>query len=174
MPLEQFTIQEGFAQPLSLTEPNNVFALQNKLSNELNSYQTKYARYMRCNDPNTNNEVTDPKCDLDTTDSFTSLNIAYRSLSSTMDELSDVYQKQTTEGAKTPAEYETDAKQIPVEYQNLIELRSKLDTQLAFLQKQLETNGGEPQRRLQSRQLINTLLIIGVFSILYYILIGMD
>jgi len=173
MPLEQFTMHEGFAQPLSLTTPNNVFALQNQMSNQLNTYQTKYARYMRCNDPNTNNQVTDPQCDLDNGDSFSSLTNAYRSLSSTMDELSGVYKKQTTEGAKTPAEYEKDTKTIPIEYQNLLELRSELDQQLAFLQKQLETEGGEPQRRLQSAQLINMLLVIAAFSILYYIILGM-
>jgi len=173
MHLEQFTIHEGFAQPLSLTTPNNVFALQNKMSNQLNTYQTKYARYMRCNDPKTNNLVTDPSCDLDNSDSFSSLTSAYRSLTSTMDELSEIYQKQTTEGAKTPAEYEQDAQLIPIEYKNLIDLRHELDQQLAFLQAQLTTDGGEPTRRLHSVQLINMLLVIVAFSILYYIILGM-
>lgn len=173
MPLEQFSIHEGFAQPLNMTESHNVFALQNKMSDQLNTYQTKYARYMRCNSASTNNEVSNPACDLDNGDSFSSLTEAYKSLSSTMDELSTIYKNHTTEGSKTPEQYDHDAKLIPDEYKNLLDLRSELDQQLAFLQEQIKTRGGEPARRLDGQFLVNTLLVIVAFSILYYIILGM-
>jgi hypothetical protein len=171
MSLESFTIQEGFVQPMSLTEPSNIFTLQNQLSNQLNNYQTKYARYMRCNDPNTNAQVENPSCDLDGSDSFSDLTIAYRSLSASIDKLGAAYKTQGT--GSTPEEYNQNVKIIPDDYRNLIDLRDRLDNQLSFLQKQLETGGGESTRWLKSTVFINTLLVIAAFSILYYILFGL-
>lgn len=172
MGLETFTVHEGFVQPISLTTPTNIFALQNQVSDQLNAYQTKYARYMRCNDPNTNAQVNNPPCNLDGPDSFSELTVAYRSLSGSIDQLGAAYKTQTTEGATTPDDHDKNMRAIPTDYHNLIELRHQLDSQLAFLQKQLETNGSESKKWLNSTLFINTLLVIVAISILYYILFG--
>jgi len=156
--------------PISLTDPSNVFSLQDAVSDNLNTFQTKYARYMRCQNPNT---VASPPCDVDGTDSLSSLNVAYQSLLTSIQDLSNSFVNQVTIGGTTPQENDKISKKIPIEYKQVLNLRSKLDDQLQSLYNQVNNVPDSPKTQLESAIYINTLWIILATCLLYYIFIGM-
>ena len=84
----------------SLEHPNNVFEMQNKMSNNLNSFQNHYGRYLRCQNEDTAKSV-DPPCDFVGRDSFSELQNAYKNLMDDLTEIENVYEKQSDYNAKT-------------------------------------------------------------------------
>lgn len=151
----------------SLEIPENVFQQQNDVSNELNDFQTNYSRYIRCQNPDVSDSV-DPPCDLNGKDSFSELQNAYRRLYSSMDEISNVYDKQTKINGKTIKVYNENEEQLDENYDNVIELRKDLDNRLRFLQTYSDSTMNPAFSRLNSVNLINTLLIILVCYLIYY------
>ena len=76
--------------PVSLTDPSNMFVLQDAVLTNLNRFQTQYARYIRCQDATANPHVS-PPCDVDGQDNFGNLNTAYQSLLSSIQDMSNAY-----------------------------------------------------------------------------------
>jgi len=152
----------------NLEQPENVFDMQNTVSDNLNKFQIRYARYLQCQNDNTAEGVSDPPCDLNTTDSFSELTNAYDALHQSMGTVETVYAGQTTKNGVTNETYDTNENKLEETYENVTELQDDLDKKLRFIQEQLQHKGNSPQRRLDSRFLINTILIIIVFCILYY------
>lgn len=166
-----FTAVEPLTNPISLTNPTNMFALQNAVSDNLNNYQTSYARYVRCQDPNTNPQVSDPPCDVDGQDSLYSLNTAYQSLFAAINDLSGSFANQTNINAETPLQYQQETEQFPMDYASMLKLRQELDKQLQELNIQYKGGTNTSSKTLESAAFANTLWVILASCLVYYIFI---
>ena len=153
----------------SLINPEDVFKLQNEVSDNLNSFQTTYSRYFRCQNEDTAKKV-DPPCKLTTEDSFSSLNDAYVDLFTSLDALENVYEKQTNINGKTTSVYKKNVEELENNHEDVINLRKDLDKKLRFIQEHKDSKTAMVYRMLHSRTLINTLLVI-LFFYLVYVLI---
>jgi len=154
-----------------LESPQNVFKMQNQISDNLNNFQIRYARYLRCQNEDTAEDVKDPPCDLNTIDNFSELKSAYDALYKSMDSVNNVYTEQSTKNGITNDTYNTNEIQLEKTYEDVTEMQDDLDAKLKFIQEQLVNKSNSPQRMLISRQLINTLLIILVLCVVYYAII---
>ena len=151
-----------------LEHPQNIFNKQNKISDNLNKFQNRYARYLRCQNEDTAKVVDDPECDLNTIDNFSELQSAYDALYQSMDSINDAYPRQFTKNGVTNDTYNTNEIQIEKTYENVTEMQENLDAKLKYIQEQLKHKDNSPTRMLESRQLVNTLLIILVMCVVYY------
>ena len=155
----------------SLVYPNDVFEMQNNVSDNLNKFQIRYSRYLRCQNPETATDVSDPPCDLNTIDSFSELTTAYKTLYNSMETAQDVYPDQTTRDGVTNDTYDANAPVLNATYKDVSQLQQSLDHKLKFIQDRLKAKDNSPELMLSSRNLINTLLIILMVCIVYYIFI---
>ncbi len=155
--------------PMSLTDPSNIFQLQNAISNNLNGFETTYSRYMRCQDPN----ILEPDCDVNGRDSFTSLQRAYTSLLTSMKDMDAAMKNQihTDPNSKTNQEFEKNAKEIPTDYESIVQFRNNLDRQLQLLYLQMEKTTDTSASDLIRTKYMNTLWIILATCLLYYIFV---
>ena len=154
----------------SLVYPKNVFKMQNKMSDNLNSFQTHYGRYMRCQNQDTAMNV-DPPCDFVGEDSFSELRDAYRNLMNDLNELDDVYEKQSTYDGKQVKIYTENEEQLDENYEKLTDVRKELDGKLKQLQIYSDAKI-EPQLiQLKSVNLINTILVITLLYLIYVIFV---
>lgn len=183
--MADFVYQEGFftavepltnqssslTNPINLTNPSNMFAKQNAVSDNLNNFQTSYARYVRCQDPNTNSQVTDPPCDVNGQDSLYSLNTAYQSLLTSINDLSGSFPGQLKTNAETPLQYQEETEQFPMDYASMIKLRKDLDEQLRELNIQYNGGSGTSVKMLESAAFANTLWIVLASCLVYYIVV---
>ena len=151
-----------------LEHPQNIFNKQNQISDNLNKFQVRYARYLRCQNEDTANEVNDPPCDLNTIDNFSELQSAYDALYKSMDSINDAYDGQSNENGVTNDTYNTNEIQIEKTYENVTEMQENLDAKLKYLQEQLKNQDNSPNLMLESRQIVNTMLIILVMCVVYY------
>ena len=151
----------------SLNQPKDVFEMQNNVSNELNIFQKKYSRYLRCQNEDTAKDV-NPSCKVTTDDSFTSLTDAYVDLYTSLDKLENVYDNQTTVNGKTNKVYKTNNTELDSNHEEVVNLRKDLDKKLKYIQENRGIHISPILRMLQSRILINTLLVILFFVLLYF------
>ena len=158
--------------PMSLTDPSNIFQLQNAISDNLNQFETTYSRYMRCQDPNVVQQV-QPDCDVDGRDSFTSLQSAYTSLLTSMKNMDSAMKTQihTDPNTETNQEFQKNAKEIPTDYASIVQFRNNLDRQLQLLYLQMEKTTDTSASDLISAKYMNTLWIILATCLLYYIFV---
>ena len=186
--MEGFTLQEGYYVPVrqgqdqdqgqgqapatSLTTPSNMFHRQDTVLNNLNQFQTQYARYLRCQDPNTYSQVS-PPCNVDGQDSFGNLTTAYRSLLTSIQDMSNAYvtQSHTDPNAKPPAQYELDERQIAINYNKMVKMRAEMDQQLKLLYQNMNNNPDTSTRMLESGMYANTLWVILASCLVYYIFV---
>lgn len=184
--MEGFTLQEGYYVPVaspqpgtgtgtgttSLTNPSNMFQKQDAVLNNLNQFQTQYARYLRCQDPNTYSQVS-PPCNVDGQDSFGSLTTAYRSLLTSIHDMSGAYaqQSQNDPNAKPQVQYEIDEQQIVINYNKLVKMRAEMDQQLKLLYQNMNNNPDTSTRMLESGIYANTLWVILASCLVYYIFV---
>ena len=157
--------QENEQNPPGLTKPNNVFEMQNNVSDELNEFQKNYSRYIRCQNPDTR-DLVEPSCDIGNDESFQHLTSAYKNLYSSLDELKKVYDEQIKDGA-TNEEYELNEKELEDYYNEVRTMRKDLDEKLFYIQNQSDIQTAPVYRRLNSQILINTLLLILLVYLIY-------
>jgi len=155
------------AETPGLKIPKDVFKMQNTVSNNLNTFQTKYSRYVRCQNENTAKNV-DPPCALTKDDGFSSLTDAYLNLYTSMNTLEKVYDKQSTINGKTTAAYKKNSEEIDDNYLEVVSLRKDLDKKLKYIQE--NSNTSPALRMLNSRLLINTLLVILLIYLVYVLI----
>ena len=153
------------SHPPGLTEPNNVFEMQNNVSDELNDFQKQYARYIKCQNPDTRENI-NPPCDFDGSDNFQELTNAYNRLYKSLDEMKEVYGDQVNDG-KTNDNYEKDEEELEEFYNTMRKMRTDLDKKLLYIQNQADTETSPVYRRLNSQILINTLLLILLVYLIY-------
>ena len=152
----------------SLEIPENVFDKQNEISDELNEFQTRYSRYLRCQNEDTA-DLVDPPCDLNGIDNFSNLQNAYKKLYSSMDGMTKVYDKQTKIDGKTVEVYNENEEQLDENYDNVLKMKKDLDNRLRFLKEYSDGSISPAFRMLDRVNLINTLLIISIISLAYYL-----
>tara|TARA_B100000989_G_C19509052_1_gene457999 strand:- start:1337 stop:1843 length:507 start_codon:yes stop_codon:yes gene_type:complete len=152
----------------SLVIPKNVFEMQDKMSSNLNKFQTHYGRYMRCQNEYSAKDV-NPPCDYTGEDSFSELQNAYRNLINDLNELEDVYENQSSIEGKTVKVYQENQEQLKENYDELLNIRQDLDNKLKQIQEYSESKLSPEQARLKSVNLINTLLVITMIYLIYVI-----
>jgi len=167
-----YTAIEPLVSPISLTDPSNVFALQNSISNNLNVFETTYSRYLRCQDPNVQSQV-QPACDVNGNDSFNSLQRAYTNLSNSIQDASNALTTQirTDPNAETNPMYQQNSADIPIDYASIVRFREELDSQLQLLYAQMDKSTNTSAADLRSTMYMNTLWIILATCLLYYIFV---
>lgn len=157
------------AETPGLKIPKDVFQMQNNVSNNLNTFQTKYSRYVRCQNENTAKKV-NPPCALTRDDSFSSLTDAYVDLYTSMNTLEKVYDKQSTINGKTTTAYKQNSEEIDGNYKEVVSLRKDLDKKLKYIQENSNIGTSPALRMLNSRILINTLLVILLIYLVYVLI----
>jgi len=194
MPIEGFVQQDSFYIPLQgggegfqdssspsgnapanqssidLLDPNNVFELQNTVSDKLNKYQIQYSRYMKCQDPSTSQNM-NPACTND--DNFENVTVSYYDLMNSIDTLNSSYvnQKKVAEN-NSQENYQKTMALVTSQYAEMVALRKNLDRQLAQLQYNLQNNKESPKRRLDSMILGYILWIILATCLIYFVFVG--
>lgn len=138
----------------------------------MNTFQTKYARYVRCQNENTAEKV-EPPCDLTGDDSFVELSQAYDNVYSSLEDMETVYDKQSKTG-KANATYNANAEEIEDLHAQILEVRQSLDEKLRYIQEQSDTRTAPIYRMLRGRTLINTLLVILLIYLVYILIFDMN
>jgi len=154
------------AETASLTKPKDVFKMVNKVSDNFNTFQTKYARYLRCQNEETAENM-NPPCALSSDDNLTSLTDAYIELFKSLDDVENVYASQSTKDGKTNEDYDKHMEELDINYNAVKDMRKDLDDKLRYIQENKDTRNGPAYKRINSRILINTILIIVLFYLIY-------
>jgi predicted nucleic acid-binding Zn-ribbon protein len=102
-------------------------------------------------------------------DSFSELQKAYENLIEDLNELENVYDDQSSYHAKTVKVYHENEEQLDENYKILQKERNHLDQQLKTLQKYSDSHLLPEYLQLKSVNLINTLLLIAFFYLIYII-----
>ena len=165
-------INEPFTTPISLTDPSNIFLMQNRVTNSINDFETTYSRYLRCQDETSAPNVS-PPCDTNGADSFNHLNHVYHSLLDSIHQLDRSFDGQSNLDAITPEQYSANINTIQTEYANILELRKKLDEQLQILNQSQQNAPHTPAKMLESAAFANTLWVVLASCLVYYIFIEM-
>jgi archaellum component FlaC len=150
----------------SLTKSKDVFKMVNTVSDNFNTFQTKYARYLRCQNKDTSENVT-PPCALSSDDNLTSLTDAYIELFESLDDVEKVYDSQSIKDGKTTEDYKKHMEEIDINYNAVNNMRKDLDDKLRYIQENKDTRIGPAYKKLNSRILINTILVIVLFYLIY-------
>lgn len=158
-------------QGLHLTEPNNLFQLQNEVTEKLNEFIKKRERYFGCNDlTNNTKDLVNPSCSA--SDNFSEVDNAYINLMDSVTTLDKAMERnqQKNDKAISHSGYQENVIQIDNNINNIKDFRKKLDQQLEVFQKDVFQNN-EPKLELKSSQLIYLISVIAVFCLIYYIIV---
>lgn len=157
--------------PVSLVDPSNVFLLQNQINDKLNAFQTKYSRYLRCQDSNFSGGV-NPPCDLNGSDSFRDVTQSYNTLLSSIKETRTVldHNIQSNEIIK-PKDHDQNEADLVTQHDEIRELRGKLDAKLKELYDQMDNGIETPGRQLDSAIYANTLWVILASCLVYFVIV---
>lgn len=168
------TIQspEAIKKSFSLIDPSNVFLMNNDVLNNLNAYESKYSRYLRCQNDEFAKNVS-PNCEPYGSDSYSSLERSYADLLKSMNKVANAIPNQTTKDAVSPNDYKKNNQDIKVTHKELVELRRKLDEKLQNLYNEYDVNPESAQAQLNSAIYANTLWTILATCLLYYIFVEM-
>ena len=181
---EYFTIVENYTsestvqspdaikKSFSLIDPSNVFLLNNEILDNLNVYESKYSRYLRCQNDDFAKNVT-PNCEPYGSDSYSSLEKSYANLLKSINKVANTIPNQTTKDVVSPKDYEKNNKDIKVTHKELVKLRETLDAKLQNLYNEYGANPESVQAQLNSAIYANTLWTILATCLLYYIFVEM-
>jgi len=157
-------------QSLSLVDPSNVFLLNNDVLNNLNAYEAKYSRYIRCQNDEFAKNVA-PACDPYGADGYASLEQSYANLIASIDTIANTIPGQTTKDAVSPTDYNKSRGDIKSTYKDILVLRKDLDQKLQNLYNEFNANPESVQAQLNSAIYANTLWTILASCLLYYIFV---
>jgi hypothetical protein len=162
---------------MSLQRPNDIFRMDNILSDKLNDFQTRYSRYVRCQHPTSATGVTSPPCDLNGDDSFANVQAAYRSLLKSINDTDRAFQVQALDGDAVADEVSDE--ELMAQYKQVTELRAKLDQQLAELYSDAGTGGGiggsaSSQEELKTAVYANTMWIILASCLVWFVIVKLE
>lgn len=154
-----------------LEVPKNIFKKQNEISDHLQDFQTRYSRYLRCQNEDTSKDV-DPPCDLNGRDEFGQLKNAYKRLYNAMDTLDNDYEKQLKDG-KMPEIYGKNEEELDENYDKVLQLRKDLDQKLKTINEYSDSTLNPEKLRSRSIYLINTLLVILIICLIYFYILDL-
>jgi hypothetical protein len=167
-----FIIKEGLDNlSSSLTDPSNVFILQNKVSDDLNSFQTQYSRYLQCQDSRFASSV-NPKCDLAGKDSFQNVTKSYNTLLSSIKETKSAFDSNIKDQTVVnPIKHDLNEEEILIKHHDISELRKQLDLKLEELYNEMDKGAETSIKRLDSTIYANTLWVILASCLVYYVFV---
>ncbi len=175
-------LKEGFTPaPLDLQKPRNIYDMENKVMQNVNNFQIKYARFMRCNNPNIAPSVTNPSCDLNSFDSVSNLDTSYKNVMYSIDDLNAALNT-ISKGpgtSATPLAHDDIKNNITGLssngttnlYDQIKILRNKLDARLDSLYNEERAGPESSATRLDSTIYANTLWIILATCLIYYVIV---
>jgi hypothetical protein len=159
----------------NLQYPVNIYEKEGDVMKNVDDFQQKYARFLRCssNAPGLSDSVS-PKCD-PKEDGINSLDAAYKNVMYSINSLNNGVGKikpETSLGL-TNEEYEESKNEMKGTYQEIRDLRKKLDAKLETLYNEQKNGRESSAAQLDSTIYANTLWTILATCLLYYILVEM-
>jgi len=126
---------EGLENPPTnnLLDPSNIFFLENNLINELETFNKKYSRFVRCNDPDASGSVTGPSCDIIRLDTSTNLLSQYNTVTSAIRDLSNALIQTSSTPGVSHAIVDASFASIQAQHNTLVTTRTKMDEQIKSL-----------------------------------------
>jgi hypothetical protein len=164
-----YVMLEPFTTPINLTDPSNLFFLQDTVMTNLNAFETTYDRFMRCSNLTVAPTV-NPPCDV-AVDNISNLDVVYSNLLHSIADLSKAFVGQALTNAETPEQYDQIHQTLDASYQNMVQFRQMLDSKLNQLNESRMNGTGSPVRLLESAAFANTLWIILASCLIYYIIV---
>lgn len=149
--------------PPSLTRPTDLFAADNVLSDKLNDFQSRYARFIRCED--TPDICTE-------SDTFVNVQRSYQSLLTTITNLEQSLETQTLDGV-SPEKNANDDEEILQIYAALRAQRQQMDLLMKKLHSESTGGSASSQEQLKQAMYANTLWIILASCLIWYAIVEM-
>jgi len=160
-----------FKIPINLTDPSNIFLLDNKVSDNLNNFQLRYSRYVRCQDSVFSGSVNDPPCDLTGGDRYMNLEKSYTDLLSAIRDVSNSYQNQSRSDAISPPVYDASYTELVNNYSNVVKTRNDLDEKLKRLYDEYSGGPESAKTALDAAMYANTLWTILATILIYFVFV---
>jgi hypothetical protein len=156
--------------PPSLIDPNSMFDKNNEISDKLNDFQTRYTRFIRCQDENTAKFVT-PECT--SSDSFINVQRSYQSLLTSIEDMQTSVSKTQVLSGTTNEESDTQRDDIFATYAKIREQRKQLNLALERLYSENNAGPGSSQDQLRRSMYANTLWVILASCLVWYVVVEM-
>lgn len=164
----------------NLQKPRDIFALEKTVMKNVVDFENRYARFMRCNNPNASKDVQNPQCNLNTTDSVSSLDTSYKNVMVSIGDLNAALDtiSASPSAAITPKMHdEIKAKITGVTegtvntYDQILSLRAKLDDRLDQLYNEKRAGPESSVTKLDAAMYANTMWTILASCLLYYVIV---
>jgi len=157
--------------PPSLIRPDSVFRKDNLLSDKLNDFQSRYARFLRCQDVQTATTVHNPPCN--SSDSFINVQRSYQSLLTTMSDLEHSLSTTQVLTGTTNEQSAKDEEDILQLYASVRAQRKQLDQTLERLYSEKKTGPESSEQQLKQTIYANTIWIILASCLIWYAVVEM-
>lgn len=157
------------SSPPSLKEPVDLFEQDNILSDKLNDFNTRYSRFIRCQDVSASQTMY-PACNK--FDTFINVQKSYQSLLSTIHDISNTLVSQELLGTTTEesAENQDD---ILSTYAAIREQRLQMDNILARLYSEQKAGPASSEKQVKQAMYANTLWVILASCLIWYAIVEM-
>lgn len=165
-------LKEGL-ESRDLETPVNIYNLENDVMQNVDIFQQKYARFLRCS--SSHQEIVDnvsPQCDFNK-DGIDSLNSSYQNVMYSINAFNVGLKKidPTNSLGLTNEEYAQSKTDMNNTYQDILSLRKQLDIKLGALYNEQKNGRESSAAQLDSTMYANTLWTILATCLLYYIIV---
>ena len=156
---------------LHLKDPNNLFELQNTITNNMNVFERTRERYLQCNSNEYNREIV-PACELKD-EEFSNVQNAYNILLQSIEKLDKAMNEnmQKNPDAISKVQYSENINKIKDQYSKIVEKQKAMDNSLKFIREHQHPNNSL-MLALKSSTYIYIISVIAVICLLYYIIVG--
>jgi hypothetical protein len=172
-PSSLFSPSPAALKPLNMITPNSIYDLESSLMQQVDIFQQKYSRFLRCDDTKYN-DLVNPKCH-PVEDGLNSLNSSYKNVMFSAGKLKAALDNITptpnTALGDSNDDYIKSREDLNNTYEEIKHLRHQLDNRLAVLYNEQEGGKGSSVMNLDSTMYTNTLWTILATCLLYYILV---
>jgi len=127
------SVVEGLSTPVNLLDPSNIFFLETNVINELEIFNKKYSRFVRCNDPEASGNVVGPVCDLINLDTSQNLLYQYNTVLTAIQDLSNALVQTSVKSGISPSMADASFVAIQTQYGNMVTARTTLDRKIQTL-----------------------------------------
>jgi len=154
----------------SLTTPTSIFKQNDLISDRLNDFQNRYARFIRCQDGNLAQDDVRPECN--SSDTFINVQRSYQSLLSSIQTLDKNIPLQKMDGTTNETSTK-DHDDILQTYSQIRAQRKQLDDALQRLYSENNMSSGSSVQQLKQSMYANTLWVIFASCLIWYAVVEM-